>query len=107
MVIFCFDFSKRENLQKILAWLLLHLSLLRWTFYYIKHKARGRLKLVTLGQNTVSVCVVPDECFAAGALRTVVEDILQRQGEGQTLCVRDVQVCDVVQVVHAHEHLVL
>lgn len=50
---------------------------------------------------------VPDECFAAGALGAVVQNILQGQREGQALRVWDVQVRDVVQVVHAHEHLVL
>lgn len=57
-------------------------------------------------RQSVFVCAAPDERFAAGALGTVVQNVLQRQREGQALRVRDVQVRDVVQVVHAHEHLV-
>ncbi len=36
---------------------------------------------------SVCLCVLPDQCVAAGALRTVVQNILQGQREGQALCV--------------------
>lgn len=53
----------------------------------------------------VCVCVSPDQRVAACALGTVIQHVLQRQGEGQALSVRDVEVCDVVEVVHTHKHL--
>lgn len=53
------------------------------------------------------VCVSPDQRVAACALGTVIQHVLQRQGEGQALSVRDVEVCDVVEVVHTHKHLLL
>lgn len=50
---------------------------------------------------------LPYERVAARALGTVIQDILQRQGKAQALGVGDVQVCDVVVVVHTDKHLVL
>lgn len=50
---------------------------------------------------------LPYERVATGALGTVVEHILQGQGEAQALSVRDVQVRNVVVVIHADEDLVL
>lgn len=50
---------------------------------------------------------LPDECVASRALGAVIQHVLQREGKGEPLRVRDVQVRDVVVVVHAHEHLIL